>query len=102
MAPGAASEAPKSGLVDGEACDEWARPRCRGPGGEDFGEHGGGGWWIFAGAERCGARGLAHGEAGGGAAATGFWIDFGIVLNVYFIAIRTRVIDFSTKIVNEF
>ena len=24
-----------------------------------------GGWWIFAGAERCGARGLAHGEAGG-------------------------------------
>ena len=23
------------------------------------------GWWIFAGAERCGARGLAHGEAGG-------------------------------------
>ena len=26
---------------------------------------GGGGWWIFAGAERCGARGLAHGEAGG-------------------------------------
>ena len=32
----------------------------------------------------------------------GFWIDFGIVLNVYFIAIRTWVIDFSTKIVNEF
>ena len=59
-------------------------------------------WWIFAGAERCGARGLAHGEAGGGAAATGFWIDFGIVLNVYFIAIRTPVFDFSTKIVNEF
>ena len=23
------------------------------------------GWWIFAGAERCGARGLADGEAGG-------------------------------------
>ena len=40
MAPGAASEAPKSGLVDREACDECARPRCRGPGGEDFGEHG--------------------------------------------------------------
>ena len=66
MVPGAASEAPKSGLADGEACDEWARPRCRGPGGEDFGEHRGGvGWWIFAGAERCGARGLADGEAGG-------------------------------------
>ena len=26
---------------------------------------GGWGWWIFAGAERCGARGLAHREAGG-------------------------------------
>ena len=56
----------------------------------------------FCGQERCGARGLAHREAGGGAAATGFWIDFGIVLNVYFIAIRTPVIDFSTKIVHDF
>ena len=88
--------------VHREACDDRARAGRTGPRGEDFGEHGGGGWWIFAGAERCGARGLAHGEAGGGAAATGFWIDFGIVLNVYFIAIRTWVIDFSTKIVNEF
>ncbi len=63
MAPGAASEAPKSGLVDREACNECARPRCRGPGGEDFGEHGG--WWIFAGAERGGPRGLADRGAGG-------------------------------------
>ena len=65
--PGAASEAPKSGLVHREACDDRARAGRTGPKGEDFGEHGGGGggWWIFAGAERCGARGLAHGEAGG-------------------------------------
>ena len=32
----------------------------------------------------------------------GFWIDFGIVLNVYFDAIRIWVIDFSTKIVHDF
>ena len=101
--PGAASEAPKFGLLHRQACDDRSRTGRTGPKREDFGEHGGGGGGrIFAGAERCGARGLAHGEAGGGAAATGFWIDFGIVLNVYFIAIRTPVIDFSTKIVNEF
>ena len=29
-------------------------------------------------------------------------IDFGIILNVHFDAIRTWVIDFSTKIVNDF
>ena len=29
-------------------------------------------------------------------------IDFGIILNVHFDAIRIWVIDFSTKIVNEF
>ena len=29
-------------------------------------------------------------------------IDFGIVLNVYFIAMRTPAIDFSTKIVHDF
>ena len=82
--------------------DDRSRAGRTGPKGEDFGEHGGWGWWIFAGAERCGARGLTHREAGGGAAATGFWIDFGIVLKVYFIAIRTPVIDFSTKIVHDF
>ena len=39
--PGAASEAPKSGLVHGEACDDRARAGRTGPKGEDFGEHGG-------------------------------------------------------------
>ena len=39
---------------------------------------------------------------GRGEGEKGFRIDFGNVLNVYFIAIRTWVIDFSTKFVNEF
>ena len=47
--------------------------------------------------EGTGFDGEGRGEGEGG-----FWIDFGIVVNVYFIAIRTPVIDFWTKIVNEF
>ena len=93
-------------MIHGEACDDRARAGRTGPKGEDFGDHGGGGgWWIFAGAERgksddiegTGLDGKGRDDGEGG-----FWIDFGIVLKVYFIAIRTPVIDFSTKIVNEF
>ena len=64
--PGAASEARKFALVHRDACDDRARAGRTGPGGEDFGGHGGmGEWWIFARTERCGARGLADRGAGG-------------------------------------
>ena len=90
--PGAAFEAPKFGLVDRVACDDRARARRTGQKGADFGEHGGGVVVDFCGRgavrdEEIGRRGSGRGGKGRGRERQGFW---------------GRVIDFLTKMVNEF
>ena len=62
--PGAASEAPKSGLIDRVACDDRTRARRTGPKDEDLGKHGGVGVGDFC--VRGAVRDEGIGRPGGG------------------------------------